>query len=343
MRSNRLLTATIVTLTLAACGGDGGGVGPGGAPSANFTQVCTDLACTFTDASTDPDGNTTITTRAWDFGDPNSGQANASAEVSPAHTFSAAGDYNVKLTVTDNGGNTNSKTVKVTVAAPTGGSPAAEFAITCSGLDCSFTDQSTDTDGQVVGWSWDFGDGSAASTETNPTHHYNVTTPTPFNVKLTVTDNAGLTGSITKATPAVSPPAGLQCNDGGTFVDCGLTLTQKSSVKITLTSADCTAFGTKVIITEPILDTIFTNACKKPVPGTAEATVTLQNGTAFAAGTVLKAQLISGSTKQKTAPAVHVLNDFPEWTLDFDDGEDVGNGEPDFNDIVVTVTATPQP
>src|SRR4051794_35802486 len=72
MRPNRLLTATIVTLTLAACGGDGGGVGPGGAPVANFTQACTDLACTFTDASTDPDGNTTITTRAWDFGDPTS-------------------------------------------------------------------------------------------------------------------------------------------------------------------------------------------------------------------------------------------------------------------------------
>ncbi|MFC7503142.1 endonuclease/exonuclease/phosphatase family protein, partial [Nocardioides sp. GCM10030258] len=44
-------------------GGGGGGNQP---PTASFTHSCTNLACTFTDASTDADG--TIASRSWDFG-----------------------------------------------------------------------------------------------------------------------------------------------------------------------------------------------------------------------------------------------------------------------------------
>jgi PKD repeat protein len=78
-----------------------------------------------------------------------------------------------------------------------------------------FTDQSTDPDGTIVSWSWDFGDG-ATSTEQNPTHQYlNAGT---YTVTLTVTDNGGATDtasqSITVSTPekipttiSISPPS----------------------------------------------------------------------------------------------------------------------------------------
>ena len=68
----------------------------------------------------------------------------------------------------------------------------------------------------------------------------------------------------------------------------------------------------------------------------------LNGGAAYAAGTELRAQMISGSDDpDRIAPALQVTGAYPEWTLSFDDGEDpTGPGEPDFNDIIMTVTAT---
>jgi PKD repeat protein len=342
MRPNRLLTATIVTLTLAACGGDGGGVGPGGAPVANFTQACTDLACTFTDASTDPDGVTTITTRAWDFGDATSG-TNTSSETNPTHTFSAAGTFNVKLTVTDNGGNTNSKTIPVTVTAPASGSPTADFTFFCNSLACTFTDASTD-DGSIASQDWDFGDATTPHGTGTPVNHtYVATEATTFHVTLVVTDDAGLTGTISKDI-TVTPPAAGQCDNGsGNLLNCNLDITQKSTIKVTMVSTSCTARGNSLTLstTGGFTQNIFTNGCKV-VPGTE---VTIQGGNPFAAGTQLTATITSGSTDpNRVAPQLKITGDFPKWTLEFDDGENpTGPGEPDFNDLVMEVNATVVP
>ncbi|MGH2756909.1 MAG: S8 family serine peptidase [Actinomycetota bacterium] len=64
-------------------------------PAANFTYSCTMLACSFTDTSSDVDGDA-IVSWAWTFGD---GAGDTSQ--SPAHTFSAAGTYLVGLMVGD--------------------------------------------------------------------------------------------------------------------------------------------------------------------------------------------------------------------------------------------------
>ena len=62
-------------------------------------------------------------------------------------------------------------------------------------LTVDFLDISTDQDGNVVAWSWDFGDGNT-STEQNPTYVY--ATAATYNVTLTVKDDYGDTSSETK-------------------------------------------------------------------------------------------------------------------------------------------------
>ncbi|QWP78845.1 S8 family serine peptidase [Lysobacter sp. K5869] len=89
---------------VAAAGGTPGNQ----APVANFASSVSGLTVSFTDSSTDSDGS--IASRSWDFGD-----GTTSTATSPSKTYTAAGTYTVKLTVTDNGGLSNTKTSTVTV------------------------------------------------------------------------------------------------------------------------------------------------------------------------------------------------------------------------------------
>jgi PKD repeat protein len=78
-------------------------------PTAGFGTDCFGLACAFDSTSSDPDGS--VVQYAWDFGD-----GGTSTVPSPAHTYGAPGTYRVRLTVTDNQGATDVKTVMTTVA-----------------------------------------------------------------------------------------------------------------------------------------------------------------------------------------------------------------------------------
>jgi PKD repeat protein len=80
--------------------------------------------------------------------------------------------------------------------------PIADFiAIPREGITplvVDFYDKSKD-DGTIIAWQWNFGDTSASTPENqkqNPAHTYE--SEGPFKVKLTVTDNIGLTGSVEK-------------------------------------------------------------------------------------------------------------------------------------------------
>ena len=336
-----------LSVVVAACGGDDDGGPDNQAPTAAFTSSCNALACTFTDASTDPDGATDITSWDWDFGGDGESQ-----DQSPTHTFTAAGTYDVVLTVTDAGGATNSVTHQVTVTTTPGNQPpTAAFTVDCASLECTFTDASTDPeDGTATSWSWDFGDPNAptaTSTEQNPVYTYTVTELTPVTVTLTVTDAAGATAQATQ-TFDVSPTAELECEDG--TPNCELPIEADATVIATLTSSDCELSGNTFAVTitppagTPVEETLFTDGCNETVGTQYE----LQSGALITAGTVITARLISGGQTLELPPALRVAagSAYPEWTLEFDDGAigpSTDPNEPDFNDLVITITATPQP
>ena len=81
--------------------------------------------------------------------------------------------------------------------------PTANFTASCAGALCSFTSTSSDPDGSIVDWSWDFGDGTSAGIGANPTHIYAASGTKA--VSLTVTDNRGATTTTTINVDVVVP------------------------------------------------------------------------------------------------------------------------------------------
>jgi unsaturated chondroitin disaccharide hydrolase len=82
--------------------------------------------------------------------------------------------------------------------------PTAALTSSCSALTCSFTDQSTDADGSVVAWSWNFGDGTSSTTR-HPSHSY--AAGGTYAVTLSVTDDDGAVASTNASVSVTSPAA----------------------------------------------------------------------------------------------------------------------------------------
>jgi PKD repeat protein len=137
-------------------------------------------------------------TYSWNFGDTTN---NTSTVASPSHTYDVAGNYTAVVTVTDSFGKTDQASVPVAVLAPnlppeilpstTPNNGAAPLAV-------QFTANATDVNlGDTLVYSWDFGDSSMLSTETNPLHTY--ASLGTYTAKLSVSDstNTAVTASLT--------------------------------------------------------------------------------------------------------------------------------------------------
>lgn len=171
--------------------------------------------------STDPDG--TITTYAWNFGDPNSSTNTASGKTA-THTYGATGTYTVTLVVTDNTGLTATSQQKANIAGVPNVNPIANFTFNRDALLVNFTaTASIDPDGTITTYSWNFGEPNSPTNTAigaTPTHAFKFAGS--YTVTLTVTDNQGATGVLTGLVN-VSPPAAVAT---GVLNDTGITSLQ---------------------------------------------------------------------------------------------------------------------
>ena len=143
--------------------------------------------------SYDPDGS--IGNIEWDFGDggfPYFG--------SPAfNTFTVEGTYTVTVTVFDGRGGSGTASMIINVGSePPNQPPTAVAEVTVASGDAPFNPafssaNSSDPDGSITAWLWDFGDGTTSTLPHPAIKVYE--TPGVYTVTLTVTDDDGTTGS----------------------------------------------------------------------------------------------------------------------------------------------------
>ena len=189
---------------LTACGGGGGGGSSSPAnqlPTADFRVTTGNFTAPATvafnaQASSDSDG--TIVSYDWNFGD---GGSTTGAVVS--HLYPDPGSFTVVLTVTDNKGGSSSRSQQVDIVTNSPAVPVIEitaphFVVPATvNFDAS---ASTDADGSIASYHWDFDDGSIGQ---GPEVSHAYETAGVYDVVLTLTDNRGALSSATQTLTVV--------------------------------------------------------------------------------------------------------------------------------------------
>ncbi len=121
-----------------------------------------------------------VASYAWDFGDGSTSNA-----ANPPHMYTNFGTYNVKLTITTNGGCTATTNGIVRVGNAVNVDFAKSAGVICNSSGVQFTDLTTPPTAGLQ-WIWDFGDGDTSHLQ-NPLHKYSDTSF--YNVSLTVINN----------------------------------------------------------------------------------------------------------------------------------------------------------
>ncbi len=201
---------------------------PVAAFSSNISSGSSPLVVSFADKSTG-----TPSTWKWNFGD-----GTYSTSKNPVHTYSAAGNYTVSLTVSSNAGTntaTKSNYIKVTANNTTQKPVVSFWGSRTSGtapLTLGFTDAST---GTPTAWNWSFGDGTY-STVQGPRHTYSK--EGNYTVTLTASNAAGSgmktrTDYIKVTATILNPVAGFSSNVTSGNLPLHVAFTDKSTGTLT--------------------------------------------------------------------------------------------------------------
>lgn len=173
-------------------------------PVAAFRSQVNAASVSFDASETTTAAGQSVGSYAWDFGD---GSTSTEGPVTQ-HTYATPGTYQVTLTVADHAGVRATVENAVTAEAPNV-PPQAAFSLDTAGLTVTADGSaSADPDGRIAGYSWNWGDGSPASTTVNPAHSYRAAGT--YTVTLTVTDDRGATAqrtqtvTVTHQAPTVS-------------------------------------------------------------------------------------------------------------------------------------------
>lgn len=162
-------------------------------PIADFsnTTVCQGEITQFTDLSYCNTTYTPVNSWYWDFGD-----GNTSLEENPSHTYSIGNinSYEVTLTVetTTECSKSITKTVEVLKSPQTEFSYQFSDGSPCQFAEIQFTDESINTQGNIVTWNWNFDNGDNSSIQ-NPIYTY--TSSGNYAVELTVENSGGCSSS----------------------------------------------------------------------------------------------------------------------------------------------------
>jgi PKD repeat protein len=163
--------------------------------------------------SSDVDG--TVAKYEWDLDGNGSYETDTGTTATTSHTYSEAGTYPVGLRVTDDDGATDEVSHDVTVTTPPpppNQAPTAAFEYSPSspaiGEEVGFDGSgSSDSDGNVAGYEWDFdGDGTyETDTGTTATTSHTFDQAGTYQVGLRVTDDDGATATTSTDVDVVAP------------------------------------------------------------------------------------------------------------------------------------------
>ncbi len=168
----------------------------------NETTGCFPLNVSFTDQSTPGPSGAAITNWRWDFGD-----GDTSNLKNPSERYDSANlvGFPVTLQVTDANGCSNTLVKSKYIIIPDGVTPSFTT-IASQGCKIPITvnlnNTTTGPSGSTLTYAWSFGDGTAGSTVTSPSHTF--TAGGTYNIKLVAASSKGCTDSITVATPILA-------------------------------------------------------------------------------------------------------------------------------------------
>jgi DNA/RNA endonuclease G (NUC1)/PKD repeat protein len=262
------------------------------------------LASSFSDAGANdsPWGYTVD----WGDGSSSTGSTSTQGAFSTTHTYATAGSYSVSVSVTDKDGGVGTGAVAAVVhAAPTAATNGAYSSIEGGAVAMSGA-ASTDVDGTIASYAWDFGDGS---TGTGAAVSHTYAQDGSYTVTLVVKDNDGLTGTVTTTATVANAAASINAFAGasllpgesygtnGSFTDPGA-----DSWTATVNYGD--GSGTAAL---SLAGKNFSLAHTYSAPGTYTVTVTVNDGSATSTST---ATVVVKTAGQGVQDAIAIVNQF---------------------------------